>query len=1001
MLLVKDPGIPVFVTLPRIAAAFVCAVMLVPPVCGAPTTPNQAEQVVTRWLTIEDKPLGVALSHQIDTVGTFSDAAGEPLYYVVRLKPSGFVVVPADDGLEPIICFAPSGMYDPSRANPLAALITGDLSNRMTRAKALQAPGSVTAGMPGDITVSREKWRMLLDLDGGPSKGIPNVSDERVPPLVQSSWNQKDACGEACYNYYTPQWTWDFYDPPQGPAGHVAWNENDSANYPCGCVATAMAQLMRHREYPSTSVAGTSGVCWLSYCCDPYQSCSNYPCAECETSPFSRSLIGGSGTGGAYDWDSMPLNPAANCATLTQSQRAAIGALCYDAGTSVMMDYSECAPGADTLVAADALRNTFGYANAVKGWNGDSDIGTALNEMVNPNLDAAWPVLLGINGIPGGHAVVCDGYGYASLTLYHHLNLGWANSDTAWYSLPTIDTSQGTFSSVYKCVYNVFTHGTGEIISGRITDPGGNTIQDVAVAAQRVGGGTYTAATNGRGVYALTNVPSGSTYRVRASKSGNAFYQQTVTTGTSLDGGNAAGNRWGVDFVSATDCNTNGIPDACDLACGPSGGPCDLPGCGASQDCNTNGAPDECEPDGDGDGVIDACDNCPGVSNPTQADSNSNGIGDACETSGDFDHDGDVDMADFAHLQACFTGAGVPPGPGCADTNLDGDGDVDGEDYTRFRAYLAGPNNPPHAPPSGMVLIPAGEFQMGDTFSEGSANERPVHAVYIDAFYMDTYEVTNQQYAVALNWAKDQGNLITVPPIGGTVYKYNSGTDCPYCDTTTSSSSSQITWNGTTFGVVSGKENHPMVMVSWYGAVACANWRSGMQGKAPCYDLSTWTCTFGSGYRLPTEAEWEKAARGGAAGHRFAWSDTDTIQHSRANYCSSSSYAYDTSPTSGYHPMFKSGPQPFTSPVGYFAPNGYGLYDMTGNVFESCNDWYGGTYSSSPTNNPHGPASGTHRMQRGGSWYHSAYYGRCSDRNNPEPDRRDDYSGFRLALDAE
>jgi formylglycine-generating enzyme required for sulfatase activity len=299
-----------------------------------------------------------------------------------------------------------------------------------------------------------------------------------------------------------------------------------------------------------------------------------------------------------------------------------------------------------------------------------------------------------------------------------------------------------------------------------------------------------------------------------------------------------------------------------------------------------------------------------------------------------------------------------------------------------------------------MALIPAGEFQMGNSFDpgEGFSEELPLHAVYVDAFYLDSSEVTNDQYKDALNWAYAQGNLITVS--SGVVYKYNSGTSYPYCDTTTSYSYSRITWNGSTFGVVSGKETHPMVLVSWYGSVAYANWRSGMQGKPSCYDLSTWNCNFGSGYRLPTEAEWDKAARGGAAGHRFPWSDSDYIQHARANYYSYSGYSYDNSPTRGYHPTFNTGVYPYNSPVGYFAANGYDLYDMAGNVWEWCNDWYGSSYySSSPYNNPLGPTSGSYRVLRGGGWGSSANDCRVAYRNGYDPDYRGINYGFRLALD--
>lgn len=299
---------------------------------------------------------------------------------------------------------------------------------------------------------------------------------------------------------------------------------------------------------------------------------------------------------------------------------------------------------------------------------------------------------------------------------------------------------------------------------------------------------------------------------------------------------------------------------------------------------------------------------------------------------------------------------------------------------------------------SGMVLIPGGPFQMGDSFSEGSADALPVHTVNLSPYYMDTCEVTNAKYATALNWAYAQGGLITVT--GGAVYKYNSGTSYRYCDTTISQSYSQITWNGSTFGAVAGKEKYPMVMVSWYGAVAYANWRSAMQGRPLCYDLSDWTPNVTTaGYRLPTEAEWEKASRGGVAGHRFPWSDTDNIQHARGNYFSSSTYSYDTSPTRGYHPTFSTGGYPYTSPVGYFSANGYGLYDMAGNAWEWCNDRYSETYYSiSPSSNPTGPESGSGRVLRGGGWYSYASGCACSYRLSYGPSDREYSIGFRLVL---
>jgi len=305
--------------------------------------------------------------------------------------------------------------------------------------------------------------------------------------------------------------------------------------------------------------------------------------------------------------------------------------------------------------------------------------------------------------------------------------------------------------------------------------------------------------------------------------------------------------------------------------------------------------------------------------------------------------------------------------------------------------------------PPGMAFIPAGEFQMGSSLvGDGDCCER--HAVWIDAFFMARTEVTNQQYANALNWAYGQGNLITVT--NGEVFSAGSGRQFAYCSTTAGSAYyskySGITWDGTTFGVVLGRENHPIVLVRWHGAAAYANWRSAIQGKPLCYNPATGNCNFGSGYRLPTEAEWEKAARGGADGHRFPWSDSDEIQHARANYNSISSFSYDTSPTPGYHPTFNTGVYLYTSPVGYFAANGYGLYDMAGNVWEWCNDWFSESYcDTGPTNNPRGPASGTYRVLRGGSWDSGAEYCRVACRYYYNPTYPVGTHGFRLVLSAE
>jgi len=350
-------------------------------------------------------------------------------------------------------------------------------------------------------------------------------------------------------------------------------------------------------------------------------------------------------------------------------------------------------------------------------------------------------------------------------------------------------------------------------------------------------------------------------------------------------------------------------------------------------------------------------------------------------------------------------------------------------DTCTFTVDRSEPINPPEViwryvtAPKDMVFIPGGTFEMGDSFGEGSSDERPVHTVTLDSFYMGKYEITNAQYCAFLNWA-DDNEWITVT--SGVVYKPGSGTSYPYCDTHSADTDSQIDYSGGVFSVrtKSGRDMSydPMVQVSWYGAVAYCNWRSQQEGKEQCYNLSTWTCDFSKkGYRLATEAEWEYAARGGLAGRRFPWGND--IYHTQANYYSSTNYFYDKGPTRGYHPLWNDEIRPYTSPVGFFdgtmkyktdyqwpgsttsyqttsGANNYGLYDMAGNVFERCYDWSSDSYyTSSPTNNPTGPPSGASRVLRGGSWNGDARYSRSAVRIGHGPGLRSRYVGFRLVLD--
>jgi sulfatase modifying factor 1 len=331
----------------------------------------------------------------------------------------------------------------------------------------------------------------------------------------------------------------------------------------------------------------------------------------------------------------------------------------------------------------------------------------------------------------------------------------------------------------------------------------------------------------------------------------------------------------------------------------------------------------------------------------------------------------------------------------CPSADLNGDCFVDYEDFAVMAAqWLSGERIP-----EDMILIRGGTFRMGDNLGDGWLDELPVHWVTLDSFCMGRCEVTKGQYCDYLNSTFGSSTYIS----GGIVY--GSGNNQEYCDTSISSSDSQIAYSRGVFSVLTkngrGMSNDPMVEVSWYGAVAYSNWRSEEEGYEKCYDPCdpNWPCDFSKkGYRLTTEAEWEYAARGGLSGRRFPWGDA--ITHSQANYYACPScYIYDENPTEGYHPGWDD-VYPFTSPGGSFAANNYGLYDMAGNVGEWCNDWYLDTYySSSPPNNPTGPTNGTYRVLRGGYWSLDAYHCRVASRDLYDPANRDYDVGFRLVLD--
>jgi formylglycine-generating enzyme required for sulfatase activity len=275
------------------------------------------------------------------------------------------------------------------------------------------------------------------------------------------------------------------------------------------------------------------------------------------------------------------------------------------------------------------------------------------------------------------------------------------------------------------------------------------------------------------------------------------------------------------------------------------------------------------------------------------------------------------------------------------------------------------------------VHVPAGEFFMGDNFNEGSQREQPVHKVYLDAYYIGKYPMTNGEYKKFMDdggysnrsyW--DAGGF---EDYGAPLF-WNCAVDFGYSD-------AGFPIHG---GGIEGNEKFPVVGVSWHEAMAYAAWLSEKTGRT---------------YRLPTEAEWEKAARG-TDQRRYPWGGhsenfKDDIDNSYVN-CFQSGDPYDDGPTpvgffdGGIHDGFQTSDN--ASP--------YGAYDMAGNVFEWCYDWYGSYPGGELIENPKGPATGQYRVVRGGDWHHpiSILIGpRSAHRNDGAPTNRHSNMGFRLA----
>lgn len=385
----------------------------------------------------------------------FETSAGNAFYAVGTSQ--GTVFVSADTDFDPILAFTSSttdfSSLDP--ASPLWALLTRSVDlagynpDAFARWQELLAAGALR--------------RMLL----GAAQGITSIGDVRVDPLVTSKWSQSTAGnyqgGNICYNYYTP------------------------GNSVCGCVATAMAQILYYHKYPTSAVSAKTEKCWYNGTAESYTM-----------------------KGGVYEWAKMMDDPPKDAA---DEVCEAIGKLTYDCGVATHMQWRPTFSGTYGCYAETAFYSNFFYRSAT--YTDCSDILTTANlgKALLSNLDAGYPAMLGISGLSGGHSIVADGYGFQGDDLYIHLNMGWAGYDDCWYKLPKLNTSNYSFSCVDEIVYNIIPGTTIKgVFSGRIVDATGQPVSNKQVRICRYNNNSVITnlTTNAHGVYgfAYTAMPN-------------------------------------------------------------------------------------------------------------------------------------------------------------------------------------------------------------------------------------------------------------------------------------------------------------------------------------------------------------------------------------------------------------------------------------------------------------------------------------------------------------
>ena len=514
------------------------------PLLAAEVSGDDAKTAVAGWVNLK-AAVGEDFAAKPSSVREYQGKDGKGKYYVVELEGGGFVVTSGDTEINPVLAYSKEGTWvDDVKKNPLLAMLPIDVAVATEAATSAALPtgsGKRLAAGGAAQSANASLWSTFKSA-GAANDGrrlgakiadedtIKQYGDLRVGKLLTTQWNQQTLT----YNLYVPKGTTD--------------------DYPCGCVATAGAQIMKFWEWPKMKVTRIMNF-------------KGYVDGSSEWTLDS----GWNGTawnpefGGPYEWSKMTDKPTART-----DAAYAISRLTRDVGLACHMDYASGGSGAQTSTLFRRFTDQFGYANAAYASNlSDSDADqSSWKRAFLASFNAGLPC--GVN-VPG-HAIVADGYGYYGNELYVHFNFGWGGTHDAWYSSPhTGGMSSAGFSSLNAIIYNIYPQGPAgaTIVSGRVLDTAGSPVKTgnkTVVAKNTDSGDTYTAVST-NSIYALILPPG--TYDIGYEYSaGTVFFTNMVVeacVSTSLVNGKNEEEQIGVERSGSYYPNTSWVHNIYDM----------------------------------------------------------------------------------------------------------------------------------------------------------------------------------------------------------------------------------------------------------------------------------------------------------------------------------------------------------------------------------------------------------------------------------------------------